>query len=116
MGYASHRIFHLVPASSRSLPLGLYFGQLALNFAWTPLFFGMQRFGAATVCIGGMWVGIAATAWQFAEHDTLAGALMAPYLAWVSYASTLTWYIWRNNKGFRNRKQVGDGKGKKKAH
>ncbi|KAI9220378.1 TspO and MBR-like protein [Blastocladiella britannica] len=103
MGYASHRIFHLVPRHLRAVPLALYAGQLALNFAWTPIFFQQQRFGVATAVITGLWGSIAATAWTFAEYDAPSGWLLVPYLGWVSYASALTAWIWRNNPGFRHR-------------
>jgi tryptophan-rich sensory protein len=29
--------------------------------------------------------------------DRLAGALLAPYLAWVSFAALLTYAVWRAN-------------------
>ncbi|KAI9188725.1 hypothetical protein H9P43_000147 [Blastocladiella emersonii ATCC 22665] len=107
MGYASHRVFYLVPAHLRATPLALYGAQLALNFAWTPVFFGAKRFGLAMANIALMWGGIAATAYSFFEYDATAGYLMLPYLAWVSYASTLNWYIWRNNPRFRHKLAAG---------
>jgi tryptophan-rich sensory protein len=45
-----------------------------------------------------MWVAIVATIRQFRPViGDLALLLLVPYLVWVSYASALTFWIWRNN-------------------
>lgn len=71
--------------------------QLALNAAWTPLFFGARARGLALVEIAVMWVAIAATTASFLSRRRLAGALMVPYLAWVTFATALTYEVWRRN-------------------
>jgi tryptophan-rich sensory protein len=78
--------------------LGLWGGQLALNAAWTPIFFGLRAPGLALVEIVVMWVAIAATTMAFFGRRTAAGALMLPYLAWVSFATLLNFEIWRRNR------------------
>lgn len=50
MGVAAHRVWL---AGGGPLPLGLYATQLALNFAWTPLFFKAHNLKAAAVDITG---------------------------------------------------------------
>jgi hypothetical protein len=46
----------------------------------------------------GMWVAIVATIRQFRPViGDIALLLLVPYLVWVSYASALTFWIWRNN-------------------
>lgn len=80
-------------------PLGLYLAQLVLNFFWTIVFFGLHRPGAALVEIAVLWVLIVLTAMAFFRVRRLAGALLVPYLAWVSFASVLNFELWRLNRG-----------------
>jgi translocator protein len=44
------------------------------------------------------WVAIAATTTAFFGRQTAAGALMLPYLAWVTFATALNFEIWRRNR------------------
>ena len=78
--------------------LGLFLLQLALNAAWTPLFFGLQRPGAALVVIVLLWACIALTVVAFRKHSARAAALLLPYLAWVSFASILNASLWWLNR------------------
>jgi tryptophan-rich sensory protein len=77
--------------------LRLWAVQLALNAAWTPLFFGARARGLALIEIALMWVAIAMTTVSFFSRRSLAGALMLPYLVWVSFATALTYEVWRRN-------------------
>jgi benzodiazapine receptor len=70
---------------------------MALNALWSWLFFAWQRGGAAMLDIGLMWVLIVATIVAFARIDRIAAWLMAPYLAWVSFAAALNWAVWQAN-------------------
>ena len=80
-----------------ALPLTIYLLQLMLNAAWTPIFFGLHRLGAAFVEIVLLWVSIAATIVFFYPVDALSALLLVPYLAWVSFAAALNFAIWRLN-------------------
>jgi translocator protein len=80
-------------ASSVRRALALYGVQLALNLAWSLVFFGLRRPGAALVVIVLLLVAIAATAAAFHEVSPLAAWLLAPYLAWVAFAATLNAWI-----------------------
>jgi benzodiazapine receptor len=85
-----------LPRASRRA-LALFAVQLALNLAWTPVFFGMQRPDLALAVILLLWVAIAATivaAWKACKT---AAALLVPYLAWVTFATALNAAIWRLN-------------------
>ncbi len=81
--------------SAARAALGVYILQLALNAAWTPVFFGLRMPGAAFVVIVALWVAIAAATVLFWKHSRAAGALFVPYIAWVSFAGALNFSIWR---------------------
>jgi tryptophan-rich sensory protein len=95
MGYASYRIYALGPSPAVTTALTLYGIQLGLNFIWTPLFFRGYR-GTALIDIGALWGTLVATTVSFWGLDAVAGGLLVPYLAWVSFASYLnagTWWL-----------------------
>jgi len=77
--------------------LRLYVVQLALNAAWTPVFFGAHQLGAAFIVIVCMWIAIFLTQRAFQAVSRPAGLLLVPYLAWVSFASVLNFTLWRLN-------------------
>ncbi|MBM3263312.1 MAG: tryptophan-rich sensory protein [candidate division Zixibacteria bacterium] len=74
-----------------------FLGQLALNAAWTPLFFGLHRPGLAFVEILLLWLAIAWTIAAFWRVHRLAAGVLGPYLAWVSFAAVLNGTLWRLN-------------------
>ena len=78
-------------------PLAMFLAQLVLNAAWTPLFFGMHRPGVAFAEIILLWLAIAATLVAFRPVSRAAAWLLAPYLAWVSFAAVLNGTLWRLN-------------------
>jgi benzodiazapine receptor len=78
--------------------LTLFFAQLALNWAWSFLFFGARQTGWAAVEIVVLWAAIAATTAAFWPLSRTAGALLLPYLAWVGYAAALNIRIWSLNR------------------
>ena len=80
-------------------PVWSYFVQLALNAAWTPLFFGMHEIGWALVEIVVLWLAILITALAFLRVSKPAACLMMPYLAWISFAAFLNFTLWRMNPG-----------------
>jgi tryptophan-rich sensory protein len=74
-----------------------YAVQLALNLAWSLLFFGGRTIGTALVDILLLLAAICANAVLFWRIDRLAGWLLAPYAAWVAFASVLNFALWRLN-------------------
>lgn len=78
-------------------PLTLFAIQLGLNVAWSWIFFGMHQPGWAFAEIVILWLLIVATTVAFFRRSKVAGGLMVPYLAWVSFASVLNFAIWRLN-------------------
>jgi benzodiazapine receptor len=68
---------------------GPWLGQMALNFAWSPVFFGLHQPGLALVIIVALLVAILAfiaTRWS---KDRVSALLFLPYAAWVAFASVL---------------------------
>lgn len=78
-------------------PLTLFAAQLILNVAWSWIFFGMHQPSWAFAEIVFLWLAILATTVAFFTSSKIAGSLMVPYLAWVSFASVLNFTIWRLN-------------------
>jgi tryptophan-rich sensory protein len=76
----------------------LFVVQLALNAAWTWLFFGLKRPGLAFADIVALWLAILAALLAFWSIRPSAGLLLAPYLAWVTYAAALNAALWRLNR------------------
>jgi translocator protein len=74
-----------------------YFIQLALNAAWTPVFFGLEQPGWALVVIIALWLAILQTIRSFRFTSQAAAWLLAPYLLWVSFATVLNFTLWRMN-------------------
>ncbi|HVM49550.1 MAG TPA: TspO/MBR family protein [Candidatus Acidoferrum sp.] len=83
--------------AARRIPLALFLAQLVLNAAWTPLFFGLHQLGFACAEIVSLWLLIAATLAAFRPLSRAAAWLLAPYLAWVSFAAALNFAVWRLN-------------------
>jgi len=77
--------------------LSFFLLQLLLNALWSPLFFGLHNPGFAFVDIVLLWLALLATLIQFLRVSVLAGSLLVPYLAWVTFASLLNWTLWRLN-------------------
>jgi translocator protein len=77
--------------------LTLYLLQLALNTAWSWLFFGEHRIGLALLDIVVLWLLIAATLVLFWRIRPVAGWLLVPYLVWVGYAAALNYAIFQAN-------------------
>ncbi len=71
--------------------------QLGLNLAWSFLFFGFRQIGMALLEIVILLVVITANTILFWRIDRLAGALLVPYVLWVTYAMVLNAAIWLLN-------------------
>jgi tryptophan-rich sensory protein len=84
-------------AATAGSALRLFALQLALNVAWSALFFGLRLPGWAAVELAALWLAIAATAAAFARRSPAAAGLLVPYLAWVAFAGVLNFGIWRLN-------------------
>jgi tryptophan-rich sensory protein len=79
------------------LALAVFVTQLALNALWSWLFFGWRLGGPAFLDIVVLWALIVATLVLFWRIRPLAGWLLVPYLAWVTFAAALNYRLWQLN-------------------
>ena len=97
MGIAAWLVWKEAGFSGASVALGLFIAQLLLNAIWTPLFFGAGLRGWAFLDILLLAGTLLVTLVAFWRIRPLAGALLIPYLLWVSFAAVLNYTIWRIN-------------------
>src|SRR3954447_17509963 len=81
----------------RRLVLGLYAANLALNAAWTAIFFRGHSPTAAGVEIVLLLATILALIWLVRPHNRVAAVALVPYAAWIAFATVLTWTIAAKN-------------------
>ena len=104
MGVAAWLVWREAPAAPadralRRRGLALFVVQLALNALWTWLFFAWRQGAAAFGEIVLLWLAVAMTTWYFRRVRPLAAYCLVPYLAWVGFATALTWAVWQRNPG-----------------
>lgn len=75
----------------------LWWLQLALNFGWTPVFFGLNRLGFALLVILLLVAAIVSFIISTWRPDRTAAWLFVPYLAWVAFATLLNAALWLLN-------------------
>jgi benzodiazapine receptor len=79
-------------------PLFVLFGtNLALNLAWTLIFFRGRSplaAGVEILMLEGTTVALVVRAWPASR---LASLLLVPYAIWLGFATALTWTIWARN-------------------
>jgi tryptophan-rich sensory protein len=97
MGLAAWCVWRRVGRPGRQRALVLFLVQLVLNAAWSWQFFGWHLGGWAFADIVALWLLLAATVVAFWRVHAIAGALLLPYLAWVSFAAALNWAVWQLN-------------------
>ena len=85
------------PGRATRIALQLFAVQLVLNALWSWLFFRWHLGALALLEVCLLWFAILATLTQFWRVRPLAGALLIPYLLWVSFATALTAAVWRLN-------------------
>jgi len=89
MAVAAWLVWRADHTPARRRALGLWWAQLAVNLAWTPVFFAAEWLWAGLAVIVTLDVLVAltvVTAWRVSRPAAL---LLAPYLAWVLYATAL---------------------------
>jgi len=76
-------------SAARTKAMIWFLVQLAVNALWSPVFFGWHGTRTALVIIIALLVAIAATMIAASRVERLAAWLLAPYLLWVAYATTI---------------------------
>ncbi|MBC8130834.1 MAG: tryptophan-rich sensory protein [Rhizobiaceae bacterium] len=72
----------------------LWIIQMALNFSWSPVFFGAHLTGLGLVVLIAMLASIIAFIFETWTKDRTAALLFMPYAAWVTFAGLLNGAIW----------------------
>lgn len=95
MGIAAFVVWRKGLADSRvSVALAIFLAQLVLNALWSVVFFGLKSPLFGVVVIATLWVAILVTVLAFFKISKVAGALLLPYFAWVTFAAALNVSIW----------------------
>lgn len=100
MGVAAGLVWDRIESEKETVKKALvvFAIQLGLNALWSFLFFGLMNPMLAGLEIIILWLMIYETYLQFAKINKIAGYLLLPYLAWVSFATVLNASIWWLNR------------------
>lgn len=100
MGVAGGMIWNRLEQDTENVKKAFTFFiiQLALNAAWSVIFFYFHNPFLALIEVILFWLLIFETYNQFKKIDKTAGLLLIPYLAWVSFATVLNASIWWLNR------------------
>jgi len=98
MAVAAWMVWRERGLSAAMVPLLLFALQLALNCAWSGLFFALRKPWLAFADIAVLWCAIVATMISFSRVSWPASLLLAPYLAWVSFAAVLNFSVAKMNQ------------------
>lgn len=97
MALAAWRVGLAAASPERTWGLALFLVQLALNLAWSWLFFHEHFIGLAAMEIFLLWAAIGAATLAFGRVAPAAALLMTPYWAWVTFAAALNAAFWLLN-------------------
>jgi translocator protein len=94
-------------ARLRAFAIAAFAIQLLLNLAWTPLFFAMHQISGALLLLVVLDVAVMVTIIAFYRVRPLAAFLLAPYLAWILFATLLNWQFLELNPDADGRRGSG---------
>ena len=97
MGLALAMIVTARGARRRGFAIAAFVVQLVLNLAWPPLFFGAHQISWALLLLVALDAAVMVTVMAFYRVRPRAAFLLAPYLAWVLFATLLNWQFLRLN-------------------
>ncbi|MBX3703651.1 MAG: tryptophan-rich sensory protein [Steroidobacteraceae bacterium] len=97
MGIAAWLVWRVGGFRAARAALVLFLAQLAVNALWSWLFFGWRLGAVAFADIALLWALVVATLVSFWRIRRLAGALLIPYLLWISFAAALNYSVWQLN-------------------
>lgn len=107
MGVALAMVMSARGAGGRGPAVAAFAAQLALNLAWSPLFFAWHMVWPALGVIVALALAVVLTIALFARVRPLAAWLLAPYLAWVIFAAVLNWQFAVLNPDAQARPETG---------
>lgn len=99
MGISAWLVWRVGGWRAALVPLTLFVVQLTFNALWSWVFFAWRSGLWAVIEIILLWLLILVTLVVFWRRHPLAGALLLPYFAWVSFAGVLAWTLWQRNPG-----------------
>lgn len=99
MGLALATIWNEPASAGRNDAMRLFFVQLALNYAWSPVFFGGRMIEIGLVLLAAILIAALFTAKAFKRLRPVAGWLLLPYLLWLCLAVALNYETGRLNPG-----------------
>lgn len=94
MGISLYLIWNEKSKGKIRTPLALFSIQLVLNALWSIMFFGFQLIFYGLVEIIIMWIFIALTMFSFYRISRNATIILIPYIAWVTIATLLNYFVW----------------------
>ena len=97
MGFSAALICSAWGARGRALAIAVFAVQLALNLAWSPIFFGAHEIFLALVVILLLDIAVVATIVLFFFIRRVAAWLLVPYLLWILFATVMTWQFLQLN-------------------
>lgn len=97
LGLSLAMLLHAKGAEKRQRVLILFGISLLLNFAWSPIFFGMHKVTLALSLIAAMIVATMVLILILWRIRIVAALLLYPYLGWLMFAGLLNYEILRLN-------------------
>jgi tryptophan-rich sensory protein len=98
MATATYLVWRRCKGRARRDAMIAFAVQLALNVAWSPVFFGLQQYGLAVIVIAFVVASVAVMGVLYYRCVKLAGLLIVPLLLWVSFATALNAAVWALNR------------------
>jgi len=97
MGVSLYLIWEKGFTKESKVAVSIFGVQLALNALWSVVFFGLRSPAYALIVIIALWLAIAVTIIKFYKISRNAAFVLIPYLAWVSFAAILNYFVWQMN-------------------
>ncbi|XP_059468810.1 translocator protein-like [Neocloeon triangulifer] len=106
MGFASYLVWRDGGGfgGEAKTALALYGAQLAINWVWSPIFFGMESVKGGFFIGALLWCTAGVASVAMARVNLTAGLLMGPYMMWLTLATSINFYLWRNNPPKKKKK------------
>lgn len=93
IGISIFLVLEKAPKNKKTNLLILFLVQLALNFLWAFIFFGLHNTFLAFFEIILLWISILVLILKFRSYSKVSSIILIPYLLWVSFAALLNLYI-----------------------